>query len=384
MMRPWITLALAAGLLSAPSSAQARSRILGQDAPKPEPKPAPEPQPAAQVAPAAAPAPAVETPAPANAPFDQWRPSQRKLAFMLNRAALAGHELGYFQSHPKSADVRSALEALLAVKADLPEKAATGIPAAEAYLAKVYAAHGLYAADGQKLLMEGSFKDLQKAAQAAGKLKGGKAVKGLESKLAKLKGLMFDAKVDATAPSWAEPEAPKKGKKKAKGPKAPEGFAAQKQVAIFWLKRAVPYLPNTRQELEVKGEKKSRLAADPVQVKAVNDLVAFLEQDDLAILRSPALAHFDLRRMGAEAGRTGQGLLEAAAKVATGTAPEGPVGELKLLPRLTPVMGESKFSKGDEKRAVLGEVKLEAPAASLAEQMVELAKLGRSKDLEAK
>jgi hypothetical protein len=372
MMRPWMTLALAAGLLSA------------QDAPKPEPKPAPEPQPAVQAAPAPQAAPAAETPAPANAPFDQWRPSQRKFAFMLHRAALAGHELGYYQSHPKAGDVRSALEALLAVKAELPEKAAAAMPAAEAYLGKVYAAHGLYAADGTKLLMEGPFKDLQKAAQAAGKLKGGKAVKGLESKFAKLKGLMFDAKVEATAPSWAEPEAPKKGKKKAKAPKAPEGFAAQKQVVAFWLKRALPYIPNTRQEVEVKGEKKSRLAADPAQAKAVNDLVAFLEQEDVAILRSPALAHFDLRRMSAEAGRTGQGLLEAAPKVAAGTAPEGPAGELKLLPRLTPVMGESKFSKGDEKRAVLGEVKLEAPAASLSEQMVEAAKLGRSKDLEVK
>lgn len=367
-MRPWITLALAAGLLTA------------QDAPKPEAAPAPAP--AQDPAPAATPA--AETPAPANAPFDQLRPSQRKLAFMLNRAAFASHELGYFQSHPKAPEVRAALEALLAVKADLPEKAAAGIPAAEAYLGKLYAAHGLYGADGAKLLMEGSFKDLQKAAQAAGKLKGGKAVKGLESKFAKLKGLMFDAKVDATAPSWAEPEAPKKGKKKAKGPKAPEGFAAQKQIAAFWLKRAIPYVPNTRQEVEVKGEKKSRLAADPAQVKALNDLVAFLEQEDLAILRSPALGHFDLRRLSAEPGRTGQSLLDAAAKVAAGTAPEGATPELKLLPRLTPVMGESKFSKGDEKRAVLGEVKLEAPAASLAAQMVELGKLGRSRDLDVK
>ncbi|HJV91712.1 MAG TPA: hypothetical protein VJ623_15475 [Holophagaceae bacterium] len=373
-MRPWITLALAAGLLTA------------QETPKPEPAPAPTPAPAP--APVAQAVPAAETPAPANAPFDQLRPTQRKFAYTLNRAALAGHELGYFQSHPKAIEVRGALEALVALKADLPEKAAAALPAAEAYLEQIYAAHGLYAADGTKLLMGGTFKDLQKAAQAAAKLKGGKAVKGLESKFAKLKGLLFDAKVDAAAPSWAEPEAPKKGKKKAKGPKAPEGFAAQKQVAIFWLKRALPYVPNTRQEVDVKGEKKSRLAADPAQVKAVNDLVAFLEQDDVAILRSPALAHFDLRRLGAGAGvdqgRLGQGLLEAAPKVAAGAAPEGAPGALKLLPRLTPVLGESKFSKGDEKRAILGEVKLEAPAASLAAQMAEAAKLGRSKDLEVK
>ena len=374
MKRTWITLALAAGLLTA------------QD-PKPEPAPAPVPVPAPAPAPAPAPTPAqaapAETPAPANAPFDQLRPSQRKLAYMLHRAALAGHELGYLQSHPKALDVRSALEALVAVKGDLPEKAAGALPAAEAYLGKLYAQHGLYAADGTKLLMEGGFKDLQKAAQAAARLKGGKAVKGLEGRLAKLKGLLFDAKVDATAPGWAEPEAPKKGKKKAKGPKAPEGFGTQKQVAVYWLKRALPYLPNTRQEVEVKGEKKSRLAADPSLVKGVNDLVAFLEQEDLAILRSPAMAHFDLRRLSAEPGRTGLSLLDAAPKVAAGTAPEGAAGELKLLPRLMPVMGESKFSK-DEKRAVLGEVKLEAPAASLAAQMADFASQARSKDLEAK
>ena len=367
MKRTWITLALAAGLLTA------------QETPKPEPSPTPAPVPAPAPA-AQAPA---EAPAPATAPFDQLRPSQRKLAYMLYRAALAGHELGYFQSHPKAPEVRSALEALVAVKADLPEKAAGALPAAEAYLGKLYAAHGLYAADGSKLLMEGSFKDLQKAAQAAGRLKGAKAVKGLESRIAKLKGLLFDPKVEATAPGWAEPEAPKKGKKKVKGPKAPEGFGAQKQVVAFWLKRAVPYLPNTRQEVEVKGEKKSRLAADPAQVKAVNDLVAFLEQDDLTLLRSPALAHFDLRRLSAEPGRTGLGLLEAAPKVAAGAGPEGTPGELKLLAPLVPVMGESKFSK-DEKRAVLGEVKAEAPAPSLAAQMVAFAAQGRSKELEVK
>src|SRR3990167_9538222 len=103
MMRPWITLALAAGLLTA------------QETPKPDPTPAPapaqEPKPATppqEAKPAEQAVPTAETPAPANAPFDQWRPSQRKLAFMLNRAALAGHELGYFQSHPKAGDVRTA------------------------------------------------------------------------------------------------------------------------------------------------------------------------------------------------------------------------------------------------------------------------------------
>jgi hypothetical protein len=47
-------------------------------------------------------------------------------------------------------------------------------------------------------------------------------------------------------------------------------------------------------------------------------------------------------------------------------------------------MGESKFSKGDEKRAILADVKLLPPVATLAEQMAAFEKLGRSRAFEAK
>jgi hypothetical protein len=316
--------------------------------------------------------------------FDQLRPTQRKFNYMLWRAALAGHELGYYQSHPKAPEVKAALEELVAVKGQLKEKAATAIPAVEAYLAKIYAAHGLYEG-GTKLKLDASWKDLQKAAAGASKA----GAKGLEGRLAKLKGLMMDAKVDATAPSWAEPEATKSKKaKKPKGPKAPEGFGAQKAVMAAWLKKAAPYVENVRAEVEVKGEKKQRSVANPETVKTINDLVAALEGEDLALLRNAGLGQLDLRRFqgmqGADQGRLGQGLLAAAPKVAAGTAPEGAAGEWKLLPLMEPTMAESKFAKGDEKRAILGDVKLGAASADLSAQMAAIAKLGRSKDLDAK
>lgn len=369
-MRPWITLFLAAGLLSA------------QDAPAPAPQEAPKPAAEApkQEAPKAEPAKAAEE----FKTFDQLRPTQRKFNYMLWRAALAGHELGYYQSHPKAPEVKAALEELVAVKGQLNEKAAAAIPAVEAYLAKLYAAHGLYE-NGTKLKLETTWKDLQKAAAGAAKA----GAKGLEGRLARLKGLMLDPKVDATAPSWAEPEAPKgKKAKKVKGPKAPEGFGAQKAVMAAWLKKAAAYVENVRAEVEVKGEKKMRSVANPEIAKPLGDLVAALDGEDLALLRNAGLGQLDLRRFqgvqGADQGRLGQGLLAAAPKVVAGTAPEGAAGEWKLLPSLEPVMGESKFTKGDDKRAILADAKLGAAPADLAAQMALVAKLGRSKELEVK
>jgi len=355
--------------------------------PVPAPAPAPEPVPAPTPAPTQAPEPkpvevkaeAPVAPAPEPKAFDQLRPSQRKLAYTLHRAALSAHELGYYRSHPKAVEVRDALETLVKAKAELPEKAQSALPAVEAYLTKLRANHGLYDAEGKKLLLEGTWKDLQMAARAAAKT----GAKGLEPRLLKLKGLLFDAKVDATAPTWAAPEPPAKGKKAkaAKGPKAPEGFANQKAITALWVKRAQAWIDNTRQEVEVKGEKKLRSVPDPAQTKALNALLIWLENEDLDLLRDPGFGWLDLRRLGAT---PGTGLLTHANDIATSKAPEGPAGELALLPALEPVMAESKFSKGEEKRQVLSNVKQGAPAASLTEQMATFETLARSRGFDAK
>jgi len=249
----------------------------------------------------------------------------------------------------------------------------------EAYLGKLRANHGLYDVDGKKLLLEGTWKDLLAAARAAAKT----GSKGLESRLAKIKGLLLDPKVDAAAPSWAEPEAPAKGKKAkaAKGPKAPEGFAEQKAITALWVKRAQAWVENTAQEVEINGEKKTRRKADPVQTKALNDLAAWLDKDDLELLRDPGFGWLDLRRLGATPGAT---LLAKAADITTAKAPEGTAGEWTLLPVFEPVLGDSKFGKGEEKRVVLVEVKQGPAPASLGDQFVRFEKLARSREIDVK
>lgn len=379
MQRSWVmAITLASGLLA--QTPPPEPPPAPTQAPAPEPKPVeakPEAPPVLQVDEPKIP----EVKAPESKPFDQLRPSQRKLAYTLNRAALSAHELGYYRSHPKAIEVREALEALVKVKTDLPEKAQTALPAVEAYLMKLRAHHGLYDADGKKVLLEGTWKELQAAARAAAKI----GSKGLEPRLLKLKGLLFDAKVDAASPSWAEPEAPvpAKGKKAkaVKGPKAPEGFADQKAITALWVKRAQAWIENTPQEVEVKGEKKMRRMPDPVQAKALNDLLGWLDKDDLELLRDPGFARLDLRRLGSA---PCMNLLKGAGDIAASKAPEGAPGELTLLPTLVPVVGDSKFSKGDEKRTVLTEVTLGPAPANLTEQMVAFEKLGRSREIEVK
>ena len=374
MQRSWvIAILMASGLLAQTPPPEPPPAPVPVQAPAPEPKPA-------EVKPEPAAAPVVEAPKTVEAkPFDQLRPTQRKLAYTLHRAALSAHELGLYRSHPRALEVRDALETLAYAKHDIPEKAQGALPRVDAYLAKFRANHGLYDADGKKLVLEGTWKDLQTAARAAGKT----GPKGLEPRLLKLKGLLFDAKVDATAPSWAEPEAPAKGKKAkaVKGPKAPEGFSNQKAITALWVKRAQAWIENTAQEVEIKGEKKTRRGPDPVQTKALNDLLAWFDKDDLDLLRDPAFGWLDLRRLGATPGLT---LLAKAGDIAASKAPEGAAGELTLLPVFEPVLGESKFNKGEEKRTVLAEVKQGAPAASLAEQMAAFEKQGRSRELEVK
>ncbi|HEX9082427.1 MAG TPA: hypothetical protein VF768_09110 [Holophagaceae bacterium] len=379
MQRSWITaFIVASGLLA--------------QTPPPEPPPAPAP--AAQ-APESQPAPKAaepQAPAPEAKPFDQWRPTQRKYAYTLERALLAAHELGYYRSHPQAIEVRDALETLVSLKDALPEKAQAGVAPAQAYLDQLYANHGLYDADGKKLLMGGTWKALLATARAAAKAgarAGVPAAKGLDARLARMHRLLFDPKMDAAAPTWAEP-APAKGKKarRARGPKVPAGFAAQKAVTLWWVRQALHYVPDTPQEVDVKGVKKPRLLPDPAQAKPLSDLAAWLDREDLDVLRDPGFGWLDLRRLvpgtGLDQGQVGLGLLAKAADIAASKAPEGTPGALPLLPVLQPVMAESKFSKGDEKRLPLGDVKLLPPAATLPAQMVAFEQQARTREFDVK
>lgn len=383
MQRTWVLAVLLAAGLPAQTPPPAPAPVPAP-APEPTPLPAPAPKPdeskpEAIVPPKAEEPRPAETKAPEARPFDQLRPTQRKLAYTLHRAALAVHELGYYRSHPRAVEVRDALETLVKARLDILGKAQAILPAVEAYLAKVRDSHGLYDADGKKLLLEGTWKDLQAAARSAAKA----GPKSLEPRLLKLKGLLFDPKVDAAAPTWAEPEAPAKGRKAkaVKAPKPPEGFADQKAVAALWVRRAQDWIEVTPQEVEVKGEKKTRRLPDPAQTRALKALLAWLEKEDLELLRDPAFGWLDLRRLGVP---PGAGLLARAGDISASKAPEGPAGALALLPAFEPVLGESKFSKSEEKRIVLTEVRQGPPAATLAEQMAVFQRLGASRELDVK
>ena len=118
-----------------------------------------------------------------------------------------------------------------------------------------------------------------------------------------------------------------------------------------------------------------------MQTKALNDLLAWLDKEDLVLLRDPAFGWLDLRRLGAA---PGTGLLARSADLTAGKAPEGAPGELTLLPTLEPVLGDSKFAPGEERRAVLVEVKQGPAPATLAEQLAAFEKLGRSRELDVK
>jgi hypothetical protein len=321
----------------------------------------------------------VEATGPEAKAFEALRPSQRKLAYTLYRAALSAHELGYYRSHPRAVEVREALAALLQARVNLPEKAQAPLGAVEVYLEQVRANHGLYDATGKKLCLGGTWKDLQQAAQGAART----GPKDLPARLQKLKGLLFDPKVDAVAPSWAEAASPAKGKKgKAmKGPVAPEGFAQQKALTAGWVKQARYWVEDTPQERLVKGEKKLQRWPDPAQTKVLNDLLAWFDKDDLALLRDPGFGWLDVRRLGAD---PGAGLLAHATDITASKAPEGPAGDLVLLATFEVSQAPSKFSKGEDKHEVLAEVRMGPPAATLADQMVAIEKLGRSRELEIK
>jgi hypothetical protein len=115
-----------------------------------------------------------------------------------------------------------------------------------------------------------------------------------------------------------------------------------------------------------------------VQSKALTDLLGWLDKDNLDLLRDPGFGWLDLRRLGVG------GLLARAGDIAASKAPEGPVAELALLPTFEPVLGDSKFSKGEEKRSTLAEVKQGPAPATLAEQAAVFEKLGRSRELVVK
>lgn len=262
--------------------------------------------------------------------FEKLKLSQRKFAYYMYRAAIAGNDIYYQQNHRFALEIRDLMETLLEQRAALDPAVAEGI---EEYLKLVWANHGHYHHWNHAKFVPRklSFVQLQKAVKAATKA-GAKFAprkgESAERMLARLKPHIFDPKVEPlqvvggadpikasasglydTGLTMKEIEAlPKEvqgqinvrfalGKDK-KGRKAaqPQVFMVKGTYGeslgnvVYWLKKAAGYVENERVEVEKDGVKKVRFEPIAVQKQALDTLIAFLESGEEAKFKEHSIA----------------------------------------------------------------------------------------------
>lgn len=255
--------------------------------------------------------------------FNALRPTHRKFAYYLSRAAIAGNDILYFQNHRHAWDIKELFETLYLNRQQLePEVAA----AVEEYLKKVWTHHGQYAHYAQTKFVPRNltFAQLQKAVSGLEKKKVKVAFrKGVT--LAALKPHIFDPKVEpllanqvpgvdvikTSASGLYDPGLTQKAiealPKEVQGQLNvrfdKQGAKAVPQVfkvggtygealdhVVFWLKKALPYVDQELTEIEKDGQKKPRYVANPTQKKALEDLIAFFEKGEEARFKDHSIA----------------------------------------------------------------------------------------------
>lgn len=264
---------------------------------------------------------------PVEAPgFDKLKPTQRKLAYYLYRAALAGDEIGYLQNHPKALDIKNLLEGVWSKKDALDESTRAGLGD---YLKLVWANHGNYShTHATKFLPANlTYDQLRKAVQTASK-KGAKFPfkGGAMAELARLKPYIFDASVDPIQVNQVPGQDPiatsanglydkgltlkdiqalpaatqqqlnvrfaKKGRKAvAQVFKVGGVYGAQLDTVVFWLQKALPYVEDQIGKTTMPdGTIKTRFEANPDQREALEDLIAFFKTGDEATFKKHSIA----------------------------------------------------------------------------------------------
>ncbi len=264
--------------------------------------------------------------------FDKLKPSQRKYAYFLYRAAIAGHDIFYLQSHRTALEIRNLLEAIYEKREGLDPAAAAGL---EEYLKLVWIHHGQYDHWNHTKFMPRllTFEQLKAAAPHA-KKKGAsfELAKGetLEKKLARLRPHIFDAKVDPVQVNQtpgADPVATsavgmydpgltlkdiealpkadqeklnvrfglvrdKKGKRSVEAQEFKVGgvYGQDLERVTYWLKKAAGYVDNTFVEVEKDGVKKLRSEPEPNQKAALDQLIAHFETGDEAAYKAHTIA----------------------------------------------------------------------------------------------
>nr|WP_320132961.1 hypothetical protein [uncultured Holophaga sp.] len=263
--------------------------------------------------------------------FEALRPTQRKYAYYLYRAAIAGDDIAYLQNHRYALDIKELFEVLYLHREGMDAETVAGI---EDYLKQVWVNHGQYRHwDHTKFVpAKLSYAQLQKAVKVARK-NGAQFhfTKGepVERALVRLKPAIFDPRVEPVLVDQTPGKDPirgsasalydpgltlreiqalpaetqarlnvrfaRKGKRAVAEPFKIDGvYGEQLERVAYWLKKAAGYVDNRTVEKEVEKEgvkvRKLRSEPDPVQKAALDQLVAYYETGDPARFQDHCVA----------------------------------------------------------------------------------------------
>jgi dipeptidyl-peptidase-3 len=264
--------------------------------------------------------------------FDKLKRTQRLYAFYLYRAAIAGHDIYYFQNHRYGKDIRDLFEAVYEQRDGLDPAISAGI---EEYLKLLWANHGNYRHWQHTKFVPRTltFKQLQQAVKVAKKNGAKFALKKGESPdklVARLKPFIFDPKVEplnvnqlpgadlikTSASGLYDPgltmkdieslpkadqerlavrfalKRDKKGRRLVEAEPYMVGGVYGEQLAnvVFWLKKALAYVDNEQVTVEKDGAKKLRFEPVANQKKGLEDLIAFFQTGDEAKFKDYSIA----------------------------------------------------------------------------------------------
>ena len=253
--------------------------------------------------------------------FDKLKATQRKYAYFLYRAAIAGNDIAYFQNHRSAFEIKELLEQIYLHKDGIDAVTMEGL---DEYLKLVWAHHGQYGHDSHlkfvpRLL---TFKQLEKAAKQAQKngAEFNLRRESLAKRLARLRPHIFDPKVEpiqvnqvagvdpvatssnglydpgltskeiqALSPELQgklnvrfELKKDKKGRKVAEAAEFKIGgvYSDQLELVNFWLEKALGYVDNEQIEVVKDGVKKIRFEPVANQRKALVDLITYFQTGD--------------------------------------------------------------------------------------------------------
>ena len=263
--------------------------------------------------------------------FDKLKTSQRKYAYFLYRAAIAGNDIAYFQNHRFAFEIKELLEQIYLHNEGIDAPTMEGL---KEYLKLVWAHHGQYGHDSHlkfvpRLLTFNQLEQMAKQAQKNG-AEFNLRHESLAKRLAGLRPQIFDAKVEPIQVNQAagvdsvatssnglydpgltskeiqalSPELQgklnvrfqmkkdKKGRKFAEAEEFKIGgvYSDQLELVNYWLGKALRYVDNEQIEVVKDGVKKIRFGPVANQRKALVDLMTYFQTGDEKIFKDHSVA----------------------------------------------------------------------------------------------